>query len=130
MIYFIQQGDAGPIKIGRAWNPRLRRSELQVGSPLVCTLLVSVVVQDDIEAEAELHRRFDHLHIRGEWFTPAPDLLDYIRSVYPQSPEAAEAKEKKYWADLYASGAALIRQKNETEAKAADDQHKIRFTQH
>jgi hypothetical protein len=33
------------------------------------------------DREAELHQRFRHLHVRGEWFRPGPDLLAFIGQV-------------------------------------------------
>jgi hypothetical protein len=37
--------------------------------------------------EQELHQRFAHLRIRGEWFRPASDLMAFINSLKgPQKP--------------------------------------------
>jgi hypothetical protein len=72
MVYLIASEDSGLIKIGSAANPVTRLRSLQTGSAerlhLVCTLEGSRV------EEAELHRRFAHLRVRGEWFRPDPVL--------------------------------------------------------
>jgi hypothetical protein len=78
-VYFIQVGEDGPIKIGRAkGSPLTRLDALQVGIPFDLRL-VAIIPHVSHHLELDLHRRFDHLRIRGEWFKPEPELLDYIR---------------------------------------------------
>lgn len=78
-IYFIQTA-SGPIKIGLAKkSPVARMAELQVGNHERLILLTSFVGTSD--NELELHKRFAHLNVRGEWFLPAPELLSYIISL-------------------------------------------------
>jgi hypothetical protein len=74
-VYFMQAGE-GPIKIGFTTNPTGRLAGLQTGSP--DTLTMRLVVHGDEELEASLHKRFEALHIRGEWFRAGPELLDLI----------------------------------------------------
>lgn len=76
MIYFIQMGEDGPIKIGKADDPRQRLNSLQIGCPVALTLLG--VLDGDVEREADLHAGFDDARLRGEWFSPVPDLLALI----------------------------------------------------
>ena len=66
MIYFIQSGHDGPIKIGKAVNPHSRIKELQTGSAEKLILLATLDVED--EAEGELHKALDGSRVRGEWF--------------------------------------------------------------
>ena len=78
-VYFIQAGDDGPIKIGRTQGSPLGRMEaLQAGIPVDLRIL-AIISHVRSSHETDLHRRFAHLHIRGEWFRPEPDLLTYIR---------------------------------------------------
>lgn len=78
-IYFIQFGEAGPIKVGHSvYDVEQRLAAMQVGSPEVLRLR-GVIENSTIKAEKELHARFAGLRIRGEWFRPDPELLDYIR---------------------------------------------------
>lgn len=76
-VYFARFGRNGPIKIG--WTKagvtnRIRA--LDCGSPEPIVLLRES--PGGRKVEQELHRRFAHLYIRGEWFQAADDLLDFI----------------------------------------------------
>jgi hypothetical protein len=78
-IYFVQSGDGGPIKIGRTRdNPLSRMDALQCGHPYTLRLL-AVISHCKASVESDLHRRFYHLHVRGEWFRPEGELLAFIR---------------------------------------------------
>jgi hypothetical protein len=106
MVYFIQcQNADGYIKIGHtmmhvpdmtkahAGCKTLRRhssllmtpydalmtriSSLQVSCPYPLKAL-GVTSGDPCE-ERSLHARFSHLSVRGEWFKPAPELMEFIR---------------------------------------------------
>lgn len=79
MVYFIQCNN-GPIKVG--WTekpPEYRLTNLQSCNPYELTLL-GVIPKASLDVEAQLHRYFDHLRIRREWFRPEPFLLDYIHT--------------------------------------------------
>lgn len=79
MIYFIQNGQDKHIKIGfTQQQPKKRLKELQTGSPHKLKMLR--VVEGGRLKESELHERFAHLRVNGEWFRPDPELLDYIKS--------------------------------------------------
>jgi hypothetical protein len=73
-LYFIQQGDNGPIKIGVSTNPYQRLRALQVGSPQKLHLLKVIEAE-----EIEVHKTFQHLRLHGEWFRPKEDLLQFIQ---------------------------------------------------
>lgn len=75
-VYFIRSGEGGPIKIGHARDPYTRLMNLRTASPEPVTYLGHVA--GGIDEERALHKRFGHLRIRGEWFLPAPELLDFI----------------------------------------------------
>lgn len=78
-IYFIQQTPGGQIKIGTAVNVATRLSTLQTASASI--LQVLAVMPGGTTEEQALHRRFGHARIRGEWFTPTPDVLAFIEEV-------------------------------------------------
>lgn len=65
-VYFIQQGDDGPVKIGVAVDPESRRRILQVGNP--AELHIRHTVPGSFHLEYELHGRFGEWRVRGEWF--------------------------------------------------------------
>ena len=75
-IYFIQAGDNGPIKIGVTNNVRKRLSILQTFSPQKLKLLA--IIEGSYDKERLIHQIFSKLRVRGEWFKPEPDLLEYI----------------------------------------------------
>lgn len=70
-IYFVQSGYTGAIKIGVANNVRMRICDLQVGNPMELKLLASIGPYQRgaaLKLEGELHRKFKHKRVRGEWF--------------------------------------------------------------
>ena len=76
LVYFIQEGDSGPIKVGVAKNVKTRMNTLQVGNPRTLHLLGTMPAK--VGTERVLHNRFRHSRIGGEWFTPGEDILNYI----------------------------------------------------
>jgi len=78
-IYFIQIDDNGPIKIGKAGDPHKRRCELQVAHHRELIIRhIEVPERDAAEREKELHGQFKAHRIRGEWFRPAYEILEFI----------------------------------------------------
>lgn len=79
-IYFIQVGSTGPIKIGRTSGPVSKRlAGIQTSMPFDLKL-IATIPDASFADEKLLHKQFDHLRIRGEWFHPAEELLDWIAS--------------------------------------------------
>lgn len=89
LTYFAQQGEDGPIKIGKSKDPHARLAALQVGAPY--PLRVLLIVE---EPEHKLHRRFKADRLQGEWFRPSSDLLRYIQERSPNK-ELREIKPPK-----------------------------------
>lgn len=79
-VYFIQCGDAGPIKIGYSKHESAenRLTVAQVYNPFLLTLLC--VMPGGRRKEAELHECFSKFQILGEWFSSNEDLLKIIAS--------------------------------------------------
>lgn len=69
MIYFIQAGEDGPVKIGKANNPQKRLAVLQTGSS--DRLYIRAVLDAPDEAEKHLHKTLAGAKMRGEWFSPS-----------------------------------------------------------
>jgi hypothetical protein len=65
-IYFIQDGDDGPVKIGYSNKPDVRLRNLQTGN--YRELRLCHVIPGDLSVEKQLHQRFEPARIRGEWF--------------------------------------------------------------
>lgn len=74
-IYFISY-EGGPIKIGVAKNPESRLRELQTGCPF--PLRVLGTMPGTISLERQLHIKFDHLRLGGEWFSRDREILNFI----------------------------------------------------
>ena len=80
MIYFIQNGKQGPIKIGYTkGDVEVRLSNLQSASP--CKLYLLGTMVGDKAVESRLHKKFDVFNTAGEWFKPDRILIDYIRDI-------------------------------------------------
>ena len=78
MVYFIQEQGKKRIKIGSSVNCVSRLNMLQVGSSEELKLLLEI--EGDANTERQLHERFAHLRVRGEWFRARPELLDFIQA--------------------------------------------------
>lgn len=72
--YFIQSITGGPIKIGKAFNPRDRMKMFQTGSPIELKL-VGILEGDH---EREWHDCYKWARLHGEWFMDMPDLIEDI----------------------------------------------------
>ena len=80
-VYFIQQGNSGPIKIGFTRdNLYARVKRLQTGNPLPLKLL-AIIDGSDIKTEVSLHSRFSSCRLNGEWFAPTEELLNFINEI-------------------------------------------------
>ncbi len=83
MIYFLQQGKDGPVKVGKSVDPHARIRSLQTGSSE--PLRVLAFAPGDERRESEIHRRLKPHRIRGEWYQPSPDVFALIAEI--QTPE-------------------------------------------
>lgn len=75
-IYFIQCGDGGAVKIGYARNPYDRIDTLQIGSPVALSILK--ITEGSLRDELRFHARFADHRVRGEWYSPTPEMLEFI----------------------------------------------------
>lgn len=75
VVYVLQAGSGGPVKIGRTTARRLgsRIAEIQTGQHLPIKLIGAFPGGGALEAH--FHRRLQDHHIRGEWFSPVAGLL-------------------------------------------------------
>lgn len=90
MIYYIQRGEDGPIKIGTSNDPERRLAELQTGSGEPLRLLA--VIPGDRSLERQIHSALrDHQGI-GEWFKPSPAELEYLQRLMKVEYEVVDGK--------------------------------------
>lgn len=73
--YLIQSQLGGDIKIGKSTNPESRLKSLQTGR--ADKLQIKKIIDGD--HEKELHSRYSHLRISGEWFRCEAELEVFIR---------------------------------------------------
>lgn len=78
-VYFAQEGDDGPVKIGSSQDPAERVRILQVGNPRALFL----IAWRDVAAgtERRIHNHLAPHLITGEWYEPHPDVLEVIACV-------------------------------------------------
>jgi hypothetical protein len=76
LLYFIQSGDDGPIKIGLSKNIRARLNQLQTSHHE--SLSVIGICRGGYFEERHLHKTFAAFHMKGEWFVPDIKILEYI----------------------------------------------------
>lgn len=82
VVYYIRRDTR--IKIGTTCNLTQRMLDLQPDEILA-------VEPGSYELEHRRHEQFAHLRVRGEWFTPALDLLDHIAAVKERRNDALAA---------------------------------------
>src|SRR5690348_15503607 len=87
MIYFIQAGEDGPIKIGQAKDVRKRMEALRTGCPHKLKLLGTI--QGGLLQERALQRTFAEDRTHGEWFAPSPRLLAFVAEVLEPDADTA-----------------------------------------
>ncbi len=92
MIYFVQEGFSGSIKIGSTTDNALARIKaLQTANSNELRLLG--YMPGGAKAEHSLHDRFSEDNIRGEWFNPSLSLLDFIKGNTKKVMESSDWEE-------------------------------------
>lgn len=75
-LYAIQAGEGGPIKIGVTMRPAERLRTLQTAN---ADRLIGRAAWRAMPGEEQaLHERFADARLRGEWFRPVPELVEYL----------------------------------------------------
>lgn len=77
-VYLIKESFRGLVKIGIATNLRSRLSALQTSCPQELDIIGYIDAKKPRVLERELHKRYAHLHHRGEWFSLSNDDIDTI----------------------------------------------------
>ena len=72
MVYFIQQGECGPIKIGQSHTPNDRLKRLR--KTIKEKLSIILVVDGHFTSEYALHEYLKEYCIGGEWFKPTKEV--------------------------------------------------------
>jgi DNA-binding XRE family transcriptional regulator len=85
LVYFMQAGDIGPIKIGfTKSDPRRRLVKLQSDCHEDVRLLGAVY--GTLQRERQFHQELSDYKTRGEWFAPHPNVVAAIKSALDAGP--------------------------------------------
>lgn len=79
VVYFIQAGEKGPIKIGWSQEVDKRIATLQTAN--ACKLTLLGTVPGTMETERAYHQKFSHLRLEAEWFQYSQEILDFISEI-------------------------------------------------
>lgn len=79
---YILRSDSGEHKIGRTRNPASRLATFEVKLPFRVNYEMVIYGEDHIALEAELHERFAHCRLDGEWFHLTDQDLDELRQEF------------------------------------------------
>lgn len=80
-VYFIQGRITKVIKIGITSNIYQRLSSFKCDSADEVDVLACIPLDSPLQStaiERYLHKRFDQFRHHGEWYSPVPELCDYI----------------------------------------------------
>jgi hypothetical protein len=77
-VYFAQAERQGEIKIG--FSTQVENRLYHLGHQRFTAMSLLGWVRGGPQVEREMHAKFAHLRIGGEWFKPGPDLLEFIAS--------------------------------------------------
>lgn len=76
VVYFVQQGVGGPIKVGASRNFEKRLKTLNTNSHVRMAVLATT--PGGFELERDIHHELNAHRLEGEWFAPHPDVLAVV----------------------------------------------------
>lgn len=80
-VYFLKSLSTGLIKIGKTTQKVKDRVSQMRGMCAGDVEILGHISEANDNTETMLHKKFKHLRINGEWFSPGEELLAYIDSV-------------------------------------------------
>jgi len=84
VVYFLQEGDVGPIKIGFTTDLTGRIKTLQTSNSKQLNLILDIPGNKDIESF--LHKKFIRDKVKegggDEWYHPSFELTNFIKNEY------------------------------------------------
>lgn len=78
---YLLKSDKGFWKIGRTVDPENRGKTFGIQLPFEVSFECLIKADNMMLLEAELHHRFDHKRINGEWFDLTPEDVEYIKGL-------------------------------------------------
>ena len=85
-VYFTRAEGTDDVKVGRSYDPQIRKSQLQTGNSKNLVVEFSYPTPQPVKFETQIHADLAHNNVRGEWFT-LPHGTDYQK--------IAETKKRK-----------------------------------
>jgi hypothetical protein len=76
VVYFIQAGEDGPIKIG--WSSDVEKRIAQLQTANAHKLILLGTIPGSLQDESAIHAMFDHLRLEAEWFRDSPEIRLYV----------------------------------------------------
>ena len=68
-------------KVGRSYSPETRSKQIGIVLPYDLKIIHEFWVRNTREAEQSLHQALAPWHLRGEWFWPEPQWVNWFRSL-------------------------------------------------
>jgi hypothetical protein len=90
MIYFIQAGEEGLIKIGCAIAPWKKIKQLQLGS--ATNLILLKTIPGNEKKRKEIHTYLSTYNKQGDWFYPTTEVIKFIESIKEVEYEVIDSK--------------------------------------
>jgi len=95
MIYFIQEGNYGNVKIGHTDRDVYERiKEFETGNSSELKLIIQIY--GDKNLEKELHYKFEKYRVKGEWFEYSSEIKEYIVNLLKGNVDSAKQQLKNY----------------------------------
>ena len=79
MVYFIQAGENGPIKIGTSTVPQIHLDRLQQGNHEELNLVAEIPGERNLEKKVRAD--LEAFERGRQWFYPTDEVLDYIEKM-------------------------------------------------
>ena len=80
-VYLVQLGDQNMYKIGLTIDPQKRIKAIGTKLPWGLNLIVLIKAEDRFFLETQLHNKFHHKRVSGEWFALDPEDVEYIKEL-------------------------------------------------
>lgn len=95
MVYFIEALETKQCKIGYTGGPSVKTRLRQLQTGCAQTLKVRATIPDgNIDVERSLHKRFEHLRLKREWFEFGVDIKNYVAWINRSSPSGLARRER------------------------------------
>lgn len=78
---YLLKSEAGHYKIGRSVNPESRHKTFGIQLPFRVSYECLIKTENMKRLEAELHEKFAHKRLDGEWFDLSTEDIEYIKGI-------------------------------------------------